>query len=80
MARTEGVPLKLLKEFKDEKITVEASCGEVYAGILLDAKENFSVTLGQVRATLTNGAAVAMERVYVRGSRIRFISRINLGS
>ena len=74
MAKNTSVPLKLLKEFKQEKITVETSFGEIYRGVLLDAEENLSVALGRVKATLNDGNTVSMEGVYIRGNRIRFIS------
>lgn len=74
MAMNLGVPLKLLKEFLGRKITVEASCGEIYKGELLEAEENMSLCLKEVNATLVDGKNVDMKSVYIKGSRIRLIS------
>ena len=69
-----GVPSKLLKEFKDRRITVEVSSGEVYKGIVHETEENLSVSLGDVKATLVSGRVVKMDEVYIKGSRIRLIN------
>lgn len=74
MAMQLGVPLKLLKEFLSRKITVETSSGESFRGILLDAEENMSVSLGSVKATLADGKSAEMVSVYIKGSRVRLIS------
>lgn len=74
MAMNLGVPLKLLQEFLNRKITVEASCGEVYKGVLVDAEENMSLSLKDVSATLIDGRAQEMKAIYIKGSRIRLIN------
>lgn len=74
MAMNLGVPCKLLKEFKDRKITIEANNGDVYRGLLHDVEENLSVSLDEVKATMSDGKIVQMKGVYLKGSRIRLIS------
>lgn len=69
-----GVPCKLLREFKDRKVTIEANNGEVYRGILHDVEENLSVSLDEVKATMSDGKVVQMKGIYLKGSRIRLIS------
>lgn len=69
-----GVPCKLLKEFKDRKVTIEVNNGEVYRGILHDVEENLSVSLDEVKAIMSDGKVVQMKAVYLKGSRIRLIS------
>lgn len=74
MSMNLGVPCKLLNEFKDRKVTIEANNGEIYRGIVSDVEENLSVSLDDVKATMTDGKIVQMKGVYIKGSRIRLIS------
>lgn len=74
MSMNVGVPCKLLKEFKNKKVTVEVNSGEIYRGILLDADQKLSVSLGDVKATFPNGNVVTMNGVYIRGTCIRIIN------
>lgn len=74
MSMNLGVPCKLLQEFKDRKITVEANSGEVYRGILNDVEENLSLSLDDVKATSIDGQVIKMKSVYLKGSRIRLVS------
>lgn len=74
MAMNLGVPLKLLNDFLNRKITVETIFGDVFVGELIIAQENMSVSLNKVNATLNGGKTVAMKNVYVKGSSIRLIS------
>lgn len=69
-----GVPCKLLKEFKDRKISVEVCGGDVYRGILNEVEENLSLSLDEVKATTMDGKVSQMKSVYLRGPRIRLVS------
>lgn len=69
-----GVPYKLLKEFKDRKVTIETNGGEIYRGIVQEVEENLSVSLDEVKASMSDGKVVQMKAVYIKGARIRLIS------
>lgn len=74
MSMNLGVPCKLLNEFKDRKVTIEANSGEVYRGIVHEVEENLSLSLDEVKATMSDGKVVQMKSIYIKGSRIRLVS------
>ncbi|GFX88972.1 sm domain-containing protein [Trichonephila clavipes] len=69
-----SVPVKLLMEFLDKKITVDTSKGELFEGVLIGAEENMSLSLNTVKATFASGHTTDMENVYIKGHKVRFIA------
>mmetsp|Transcript_10277 Transcript_10277/g.17258 ORF Transcript_10277/g.17258 Transcript_10277/m.17258 type:complete len:110 (+) Transcript_10277:118-447(+) len=68
-----GVPVKLLHEGEGHIVTVELKSGEVYRGTLLEAEDNMNCEMQHIQYTARNGSQSKLERVYIRGSQIRFI-------
>ncbi|KAF8795769.1 small nuclear ribonucleoprotein Sm D3-like [Argiope bruennichi] len=73
MATTESVPVKLLYEFIGAKINVDTNNGESFTGVLVEAQENMSMTLGDVTALYPSGHTHKMENVFIKGHKIRVI-------
>uniref|UniRef100_A0A0A9WKK7 Small nuclear ribonucleoprotein Sm D3 n=2 Tax=Lygus hesperus TaxID=30085 RepID=A0A0A9WKK7_LYGHE len=68
-----GVPVKVLHEAEGHIVTCEIRTGEVYRGKLVEAEDNMNCRLSAATVTFRDGRVVAMENVYVRGSKIRFL-------
>jgi small nuclear ribonucleoprotein D3 len=49
------------------------STGEVYRGKLIEAEDNMNCQMTQITVTYRDGRMVALENVYIRGSKIRFL-------
>mgnify|MGYP002655406665 CR=1 FL=1 len=47
--------------------------GEVYRGKLIEAEDNMNCQMTQITVTYRDGRMVALENVYIRGSKIRFL-------
>ncbi|GFU27525.1 sm domain-containing protein [Nephila pilipes] len=70
----DSVPVKLLTEYVNKKITVDTSKGEVFEGVLVESEENLSLSLNDVKATFASGHTTEMENVYIKGHKVRFIA------
>ncbi|KAF6211200.1 hypothetical protein GE061_014315 [Apolygus lucorum] len=68
-----GVPVKVLHEAEGHIVTCEILTGEVYRGKLVEAEDNMNCRLSAATVTFRDGRVAAMENVYVRGSKIRFL-------
>ena len=68
-----GIPIKIQHEAEGHVVTVELTSGEVYRGTLLDSEDNMNCQLKDVTVTSRTGQRSALEQVYIRGSKIRFI-------
>ncbi|GFY44862.1 sm domain-containing protein [Trichonephila inaurata madagascariensis] len=69
-----SVPVKLLMEFLNKKVTVDTSKGELFEGVLIGAEENMSLSLNTVKATFASGHTADMENVYIKGHKVRFVA------
>ena len=67
-----GIPLKLLHESQGHTITLELSNGSSYRGKLDAAEDNMNVQLRDVTYTARDGRVSHLDRVYIRGSHVRF--------
>mmetsp|Transcript_23449 Transcript_23449/g.65469 ORF Transcript_23449/g.65469 Transcript_23449/m.65469 type:complete len:111 (-) Transcript_23449:1031-1363(-) len=70
---TAGVPLKLLFEAENMKVTVEMKNGEIFRGMLVGAEETMNMNMSDVLKTARNGQVSKLPNVYLRGSSIRFV-------
>ena len=68
-----GVPIKLLHEAEAHVVTVETRSGDVYRGTVQAAEDNMNVQLRKVHMTRRDGKVIALEHVFIRGSKIRFL-------
>ncbi|ODV91730.1 hypothetical protein CANCADRAFT_308 [Tortispora caseinolytica NRRL Y-17796] len=69
-----GVPVTLLNEAEGHIISVELVSGQILRGKLLEVEDNMNIQLEDITSTARNGKVSHMEKVYVRGSNIRFFS------
>jgi small nuclear ribonucleoprotein D3 len=67
------VPIKLLHEGEGHVVTVELKTGEMYRGTLVEAEDNMNCELRNISFTARNGSQSKLERVYIRGSNVRFV-------
>nr|XP_014284136.1 small nuclear ribonucleoprotein Sm D3-like [Halyomorpha halys] len=67
-----GVPIKVLHEAEGHIITCETSTGEVFRGKLVEAEDNMNCQMQGVTVTHRDGRVVAVENVFLRGSKIKF--------
>ncbi|ORY77016.1 hypothetical protein BCR37DRAFT_383011 [Protomyces lactucae-debilis] len=67
-----GIPLKLLHEATGHIVSIEVSNGATYRGKLDGAEDNMNVQLRDITLTQRDGRVSHLERVYIRGSHIRF--------
>merc|ERR1711881_589570 len=72
MTSTIGIPIKLLNEATGHTVTLELTSGDVYRGKLIEAEDNMNVQMVDVQNTSREGRVSHLERVYVRGSHIRY--------
>ncbi|KIW03832.1 uncharacterized protein PV09_05131 [Verruconis gallopava] len=72
MTSTIGIPIKLLNEATGHTVTLELTSGDVYRGKLIEAEDNMNVQMIDVQNTSREGRVSHLERVYVRGSHIRY--------
>lgn len=64
---------QLLHEGEGHIVTVELKSGEMYRGTLVDAEDNMNCELRNIQYTARNGQTSKLERVYIRGSNVRFV-------
>ena len=53
--------------------------GEVYRGRLVEAEDNMNCQMQGVNVTYRDGRVAQLENIYLRGSKIRYSSRITFG-
>lgn len=68
-----GIPIKVFHEAKGLVVTLELKTGEVYRGTLGDTEDNMNCQMTNITYTARDGRMAALEQVYIRGSKIRFI-------
>ncbi|KAJ3444079.1 small nuclear ribonucleoprotein sm d3 [Anaeramoeba flamelloides] len=68
-----GIPLKLLHESEGFVVTVELKNNEIYRGHLVQGEDNMNMELINVTLVSTNGQSSTLEKVYIRGSLVKFI-------
>ena len=54
-------------------VTLELKTGEVYRGTLGDTEDNMNCQMSNITYTARDGRVSALEQVYIRGSKIRFV-------
>lgn len=69
-----GIPLKLLHESQGHIVTIELSNGSTYRGKLEAAEDNMNVQLRDITFTARDGRVSHLDRVYIRGSHVRFFA------
>lgn len=69
-----GIPLKLLHESQGHIVTIELSNGSTYRGKLDAAEDNMNVQLRDITFTARDGRVSHLDRVYIRGSHVRFFA------
>lgn len=71
-----SIPIKLLNEAQGHVVSLELTTGETYRGRLIESEDNMNVQLQDVTITSldTQGKQLVdrKDRVFVRGSHIRF--------
>merc|ERR1711881_725091 len=73
MASHHAIPIKVLHEAEGHIITVETGTGEIYRGKLADAEDNMNIQMTNVTMTSRNGSTVQLQKIYIRGSQVRFM-------
>jgi len=68
-----GIPIKVFHEAKGLVVSLELKTGEVYRGTLGDTEDNMNCQMTNITYTARDGRVAALEQVYIRGSKIRFI-------
>lgn len=68
-----AVPIKVLHEAEGHIVTVETLTGEIYRGKLTDAEDNMNIQMQNVTMTSRNGSTEQLQKIYIRGSQIRFM-------
>jgi small nuclear ribonucleoprotein D3 len=68
-----GVPILLLHEGQGHVVTVEMKTGEVYRGKLTEAEDTMNCAISDVTVTARDGKTTRLERVYLRGSHVKFM-------
>jgi small nuclear ribonucleoprotein D3 len=68
-----GVPIKLLHEAEGHIVTIELKTGELYRGTLVESEDNMNCQMSKITVTTRDGRQHALEQVYIRGSKIRFM-------
>ena len=68
-----GVPTTMLHEGEGFFVTVETRLGELYRGLLTESEDNWNLHMKNVMYTDSNGKTAKMEKVFIRGSQIRFV-------
>eukprot|EP00039_Didymoeca_costata_P018281 m.332870 g.332870 ORF g.332870 m.332870 type:complete len:112 (+) comp17018_c0_seq1:48-383(+) len=69
-----GIPLKLLHEAEGHIVTCELITGETYRGKLVEAEDNMNAQFVDITYTDRTNRTLHLESVYIRGSKIRFLS------
>ena len=67
-----GVPLKLVHEAKNHVVTIESKEGELYRGHLVETDDTMNCLLENCHYTAADGRTTYFDRVFIRGSQIRF--------
>ncbi|BFZ54718.1 small nuclear ribonucleoprotein Sm D3 [Savitreella phatthalungensis] len=67
-----GIPLKLLQESIGHVVTVELDSGAMYRGTLDTAEDNMNIQMRDITVTAREGRVSHVDKIYVRGSHIRF--------
>ncbi|XP_054831988.1 small nuclear ribonucleoprotein Sm D3-like [Eublepharis macularius] len=68
-----GVPIKVLREAEGHVLTYETNTGEVYQGKLFEAEDNMNCQMSSITVTYRDGCVVQLEKMYIQGSKIRFL-------
>ena len=68
-----GVPIKLVHESKNHIITIEVKTGELYRGYLVEIDDTMNCLVENCHQTSVTGKNSYFDKVYIRGSQIRFI-------
>lgn len=68
-----GSPVKLLHEAVGHVCTLEVNSGETYRGKVLDVEDNWNIQLVDVTVTARDGQVSKLQRVFIRGSKVRFL-------
>merc|ERR1712070_463547 len=69
-----GIPVKLLHEAIGHIVTIELKSGEMYRGDMTTAEDNWNCQLKNVIATARDGHRTQLDQIFIRGSRIRFLT------
>jgi len=72
-SRGVGIPVKLLHEAEGHTVTVETLTGETYRGFLSESEDNMNCKINNLTLTHRDGKTTALEQVFLRGSKIRFM-------
>eukprot|EP00894_Picocystis_sp_ML_P004979 jgi/Pico_ML_1/55496/g1171.t1 len=72
--KTVGIPIKLLHEAEGHEVMVELKSGDLYRGKLVSAQDNWNCQLKQVVHTKKDGSVAHVDDVFVRGSKVRWMS------
>ena len=68
-----GIPIKALHDAEGHTVTVELIDQTLYRGTLDQADDNMNLHLSNVTATRRDGSQRALQNVFLRGSRVRFV-------
>ena len=68
-----GVPIKLVHESKNHIITIEVKTGELYRGYMVEIDDTMNCLIENCHHTSITGKNSYYDKVYIRGSQIRFI-------
>lgn len=69
-----GIPVRLLQEAVELRVTIELKTGEIYRGFLMESdRDTMNCQLAEITYTDRVGQKFELEHAFVRGSKIRFI-------
>ncbi|KAG9396288.1 small nuclear ribonucleoprotein Sm D3 [Carpediemonas membranifera] len=69
-----GIPLKVLYECQGHNVTVELTTNELYRGRVTNVEDSMNVSLADVTCVAKDGQTSYKERIFIRGSQIRFVA------
>ncbi len=69
-----NIPLKILYECVGHNVTIELKSNEMYRGIMHSMDDTMNANLANVTYIARDGQTKYMDRVFIRGSQIRFFS------
>ncbi|XP_044947207.1 small nuclear ribonucleoprotein SmD3a-like [Hordeum vulgare subsp. vulgare] len=74
MSRSLGIPVKLLHEAAGHVVVVELKTSEVYRGSMIECEDNWNCQIENITFTPKDGKVSQLEHVFIRGSRVRFMT------
>mgnify|MGYP000305001222 FL=1 len=68
-----SIPLKLLHEGEQRRVTVELKNGESYYGTLKESSEGMNLKMNDVLVKYADGRTEKIDNVFLRGNSVRYV-------